>query len=229
MSHQTEGEGFWFRIGYALGRTGSRRGSSPEEGAEDRPSRAHQGAKGRQGEDSDGGGSGAGTTLLAAAAGSVAARLVRAWAPRREPGFFSLAASAAVGAGTALVVELASGAIRGKERRTSGDAGDLGDRLLTGAGRGLVYGGVFAPRFPGPPVVRGAAFGTAEYLAGPWGGLTHFLGRTSPHRKLPFGRELLEPGPEEGARDLAEHLVFGVILAVTYGSLAEKRGTSHDS
>jgi hypothetical protein len=69
---------------------------------------------------------------------------------------------------------------------------------------------------PGPPAVRGALVGTAEYLAAPWGGLLGALSALSPVEKLPVVRALLDVGDREEDPYLA-FLLYGIALGVLTG------------
>ena len=92
------------------------------------------------------------------------------------------------------------------------------EAVLSGAARGLLYGTLIEPRIPGPPIVRGAAYGYIEHLVTPMGGLTNLLGAHAPHRSLPFLADLLdEIDPSD--ETLMEHILFGITMAALYGAL----------
>jgi hypothetical protein len=100
--------------------------------------------------------------------------------------------------------------------RPSLDPRVLVDQLLAGAGKGVIYTAVLDPVLPGPPVVRGAMVGSAEYLAAPWGGLLRKLSRLSPVERLPVVGALLDAGEAEEDPFLA-HLLFGIALGLLGG------------
>lgn len=219
MSPVTSREKIWFRIGYALetARLGVPALPGPGAGESDPTN---------DGLPTDAAGDVALGTLLVAGAGAVAPRVLRLWRGRRVPGALSLAFAGLSGAGAALLLELLRPLTRGELEAPEIDA-DLGEAVLSGVGRGLLYGAVLEPRLPGPPVVRGAVFGAVEYALSPWGGLSRILGSASPHRKLPVVSDLLEPGGHEDDR-FADHLVFGLAVALLYGGLPLKSGTRNE-
>lgn len=100
---------------------------------------------------------------------------------------------------------------------------DLAEKLLVGAGQGLVYGGVVEPRIPGPSVLKGALYGSAEYAVDPMGGLAHLLGGRAPQGSLPVVADLLE-GLDAHDRAYVEHVVFGIAVALLYGSSPSSNG-----
>ena len=97
-----------------------------------------------------------------------------------------------------------------------GDPGDVAGELLAGAGRGLIYAALLEPWLPGPPLVRGALVGTADYLAAPIGGLFVRMQALSPIRRIPVISALLDVG---GVRDepFRLFLLEGVLLGLIYG------------
>lgn len=210
-------ETFWFRVGYALERTRRLAPKLPGPGAgdardEDPPLPSESDTRLR--------------ALLVAGAGTVASRVLKLWPGRRVPGVVSLTCAGISGVGAALLVELLRPLTEDEAPGAGLDDG-LGDALLSGAGRGLLYGGVVEPRIPGPPVVRGALYGTTEYMLSPWGGLARILGPASPHRRIPVVSDLVEPAEEEGGT-FVDHLLFGVTLALLYGALPLRRGTANE-
>jgi hypothetical protein len=90
------------------------------------------------------------------------------------------------------------------------------DTLLSGTARGVIYTAVVDPLLPGPPVLKGALVGSAEYLASPWGGVLKALVDVSPVARLPLVRQLMEAGDSEEDPYLA-YLLFGVALALLSG------------
>jgi hypothetical protein len=104
---------------------------------------------------------------------------------------------------------------------------EMGDRLIAGVGQGLVYGAVVEPRVPGPSLVKGALYGTAEYAVDPVGGLSRLLGAHAPQHRLPvIGHLLKDLDPHD--RAYLEHVVFGVALALLYGSSPSSNGIRID-
>lgn len=101
-----------------------------------------------------------------------------------------------------------------------GGVGDVVDELLAGAGRGLIYAALLAPHLPGPPVLRGAIVGTADYLAVPLGGVFSRLQALSPIRRVPVVSILLETGDAEDEPYLT-FLAHGMLLGILYGRDAE--------
>lgn len=147
------------------------------------------------------------------------------WRPRGRTGPLRLLGSLAAGAGAALVVELIRPLLRGGpvlelDRTTA-------DRLLAGAGQGLLYGAAVEPRVPGPPLLKGVLYGSVEYAVDAAGGLSRLLGAHAPHRHVPFLGDLLE-GAEPHERLYLEHVIFGVTLATLYGVSPSSNGASHE-
>jgi hypothetical protein len=210
-------ESFWYRVGYAV--ESAKLPAAPGEGKRsdaDRPGPrgrrpARAGTEPLLGED-----------LLTAGATALAVRLLDAWQPRRTAGFKRLLWAGAAGAGAALLLDVVKPIMRGQPELPSLDM-DTADRLLAGVGQGLVYATVVEPRLPGPAVLKGALFASAEYAADAAGGLTHLLGAHSPFGRLPFlGRMLEDADPHD--RAYLEHLVFGIALALLYGSSPVSNG-----
>lgn len=223
---------FWFRLGYALEHL--RRVSPPEKArkklsglaarADARASASRAGA----GSGGTGRGDGVSTDeLVSAGIMALAVRVLDAWHPRRKAGLGGLLRAGAAGAGAALLLELARPLLLGApELQVLGS--DTGDRLLAGVGQGLLYGAVVEPRVPGPPLLKGAIFGSAEYAADPAGGLAHLLGAHAPQGRVPILRRLLEDLTMHD-RAYAEHLVFGIALALLYGSSLSSNGIRDDA
>jgi len=156
--------------------------------------------------------------VLTVAAAALARQLLEALPRRRKPGLFGLLRAGAAGAGAVLLRELVRPLVTDQPRETP-LAETARGTALAGAARGLLYGGLVEPLIPGPPFVRGAAYGLVEHLVSPWGGLTEIAGARAPHRSLPFLSELFEDF-EPGEDTLVDHLVFGIALAALYGSWA---------
>ena len=152
--------------------------------------------------------------LVATVSGGVVAAALRGWRPRAQPGVALVARATAAGAAAAVVLELGRELLRGER---DWDVETLTDRLLSGAARGLVFGAVAEPRLPGPPLLRGAAWGTAEFLLTPLGGLGRLLGRHTPYGRIPAVQTVLG-GTESGDDGFVEHLVFGIALALLAGT-----------
>lgn len=150
-------------------------------------------------------------SVLASTVSAAAGKAVQRWMRSRGPSFPRLFRGAAAGAGAAGLV-WAGGRLLG----TAAEDAEFMDELLAGAGKGLVYAAILDPLLPGPPLVRGALMGTADYLAAPWGGLLSHLQSLSPARKLPLVGTLLETGDAEDDPYLA-FLLYGVALAILHG------------
>lgn len=212
-------ESVWYRIGYGLEQA---RGSAPRglrlrslterrqdkvtSGDAPRPAGEAAGAGGEQSYEAI-------LAALAAALGSKALRLVPA---RRRPGIGRLVKAGAAGAGAAVLRELLRPLVAGRaDGRSLEEA--VQDAAVAGAARGLLYGSLVEPRLPGPSLLRGLAFGYVEYLASPYGGLTGIAGASAPHRQVPMLASLFEDLPP-GEDTLADHLAYGVALALLYGA-----------
>jgi hypothetical protein len=210
-------ESFWYRVGYALER--GRRPSAPREwkrlaGLAERAWRAHPQKSTPEGF--------AVEQLLSRGVAALAGRLLDVWRPRRRAGLMRLMWAGASGAAAALILETVRPLLRGEPELLAFDR-DTGDRILAGLGQGLLYGAVIEPRIPGPSVLKGALFGSAEYAADAAGGLVRVLGAHAPQRRLPLvGRMLEEIDPRD--RVYLEHLAFGIALAVLYGSSVPSNG-----
>lgn len=209
----------WYRIGFALERAkhpipsaGEKLTGLAERARERLPRRLdEEGGKGLSTED-----------LMSAGLILAAGKMLDAWRPRREVGLSALLRAAAAGAGAALLIDLVRPLIAGRPAVAVFD-GETAERLLAGAGQGLLYGAVVEPRIPGPPLLKGALFASAEYAADPAGGLTRLLGGHAPLRRLPVVGDLLH-GLDAHDRTYLEHLTFGIALAVLYGSSPSSNG-----
>ena len=218
-------ESFWFRVGYALERA-RLPPSAPAAGSGKRTSKrrsAPAGGRARPASGETGADNGRVTDeLLSAGVAAVAGHLLEAWKPRGRARFTRLLRAGAAGAAAALVLDLVKPFLRGDPDLPILDR-ETGDRMLAGIGQGLLYAGVVEPRVPGPPLVKGALFGSAEYAAEAAGGLSHLLGAHAPQRRIPFVGGILEDlDPRD--RVYLEHLAFGVVLAVLYGSSPSSNG-----
>lgn len=211
-------ESLWYRIGYAL--ESAKLPSASDE--EDGPARAEGRRAGKRRSRATAPQDPISQELLTAGVAALAARLLDAWQPRRKVGIKRLVWAGAAGAAAALVVDVLKPLLRGKPELPVFDR-DTADRLLAGIGQGLIYGAVVEPRMPGPAVIKGALFGSAEYAADAAGGLAHLLRAHTPHGRLPFvGRILEDVDPRD--REYIEHLAFGVALALLYGSSPSSNG-----
>lgn len=151
--------------------------------------------------------------FLAVGAGSVLSRVFALWPSRRRPGLFRLFRAGAAGAAASFLAELAKPLLLGKPAGKPLEA-ELTDILLTGVGRGLLYAALVEPRVPGPPLLRGTAYGALEYALGPWGGLEELAGSEAPQGKVPALSILLKDrGKDE---EFVERVAFGVALALLY-------------
>ena len=65
--------------------------------------------------------------------------------------------------------------------------------------------------------LKGALYGTVEYAANPVGGLSQLLGAHTPQHRLSVLENLLED-LDSHDRSYMEHVIFGVVLALLYGS-----------
>jgi hypothetical protein len=212
-------QSIWFRLGHALerarrirpapakvvGLAERRKGGAPTQ--RERPSAALPAAD----------------ELIDAAIVVAVDGLLGAWSSRRRPGFGGLAKAGAAGAGAALIVDLVRPLLRGDARLPVIDQ-HTADRVIAGIGQGLVYGAVVEPRVPGPTLLKGALYGSVEYATDPVGGLSHLLGSHTPQARLPVVSELLTGGAAAHDRAYLEHVVFGIALALLYGSRRSSNG-----
>jgi hypothetical protein len=147
---------------------------------------------------------------------AVVAKALDVWRPRKRTGIMRILKAGAAGAGAALLTDLARALLTGRAQGPT-MADRAVERALAGASQGLVYGLVVEPRIPGPPVLKGALYGTAEYAVDPVGGMGRLLGPHAPLRRAPVVAQVLE-GIDVGERGYVEHVTFGIALAVLYGS-----------
>lgn len=165
--------------------------------------------------------------LVASGAAALAGRVLDGWRPRSRGGAARLIRAGIAGATAAFVVEVVRPFLEGRIEAPTLDR-ELVDRLLVGAGQGLVYGGVVEPRIPGPAIVKGALYGSAEYAVDPMGGLSHLLGGHAPQGRLPVVASLLED-LDGHDRAYVEHVAFGIALAILYGSSPSSNGIRVES
>lgn len=160
--------------------------------------------------------------LVASGAVALAAKALDAWRPRSRTGLGALVRAGAAGAAAALAVELLRPLLAGRREGQSLGA-DAAERILEGAGQGLIYGAVVEPRIPGPPLLKGTLYGSAEYAVVPAGGLVKLLGSQSPLHDVPLVSGLMK-GAVGHERSYLEHVAFGISLALLYGSSPSSNG-----
>ena len=133
----------------------------------------------------------------------------------------NLAKAGAAGALSGLIVSVLSPKARESSALTLDR--ETRDRVLAGIRRGLLYSTILEPKVPGPTALKGALYGTIEYAANPVGGLPQLL---STHKSpYPFSAlENLLEGLDSHDHSYMEHIVFGVLLALLYGSSASSNG-----
>lgn len=201
----------WYRLGYALGqaREAPAKGSRKLAGLKERASLpAEKGENSPTALDLD--------EILTATGVALAAKMLDRRSEGGGSGFLSMIRAALAGAGAGLLVELVRPLLSGEADIGSLDE-DTPDRLLAGAVQGLVYGTLLEPWIPGPSTLKGVVYGSAEYAAMGMGGIGKMVGGHSSLGRLPgVGPLLAELDPQE--RAYLEHVVFGVALAVLYGS-----------
>jgi hypothetical protein len=156
---------------------------------------------------------------------AVATRLLDRWRPRGTAGLGGILWAGAAGAAATLLVELVHPLLSSDGSEPAVDA-HTPERLLTGAAQGMVYGAVLEPWLPGPPVLKGALFGSAEFVLHPSGGATRLLGSRSPLGRIPMVLTLLEQ-LETRDRSFLEHVAFGAAVGILYGSRSSS-GTVED-
>ncbi|MDH5589363.1 MAG: hypothetical protein OEZ65_15755 [Gemmatimonadota bacterium] len=213
----------WYKIGYALER--ARRGGSLGKKLHSLRERSREPdepvKRPRRHTDPDSWPSA--DTLLASGAVALATKLLDRHAPSRGAGLPRSVRAGAAGAAAALAVELTRPLLRGKAEWPELDE-DTVQRLLAGVGQGILYASVVEPTVPGPPMVKGALYGAAEYAVDPMGGLTHLLGTAAMPPVVGSLLEALEPHD----RTFVEHLAFAISLALLYGSSRSSNGIRDD-
>jgi hypothetical protein len=160
--------------------------------------------------------------LVASGAVALAAKALDAWRPRHRTGAKDLLKAGLAGAAAAVAVEAVRPLLEGRAQLPKLDQHTL-ERILVGAGQGLVYGAVVEPRLPGPPVLKGALFGSAEFAVDPMGGMGKLLGPQAPLGRVPLLGSLLD-GLAPHDRSYAEHVAFGIAVALIYGSRPSSSG-----
>jgi hypothetical protein len=226
-----EAPSIWFRIGYALESARQEpaarrlRGLLEREGDQDMVEKHEPGPGPRQRSDSQPAAAWDDpiNALMTAGAGALVGRVIGLIPARRKPGMMGLMRAGAAGAGAALLSALVEPLLRG-ERRVGLDE-QSGNALVSGAARGLLYATVLEPRIPGPSVVQGVVYGSVEFAVSPWGGLTRLLGDRAPHRRIPLLNNLFDDH-RTGDATYADHLIFGIALALFYGRGADDHESS---
>jgi len=217
---------FWYRLGFALERTRQ----APVSGARKLISLKDRRPAARPVEQSRRALSPAAwpsaDQLMASGAVALAAKALDAWRPRRKPGAGSFLKAGLAGAGAAVVVELVRPLLLGKAELPELNEASV-NRILVGAGQGILYGAVVEPRLPGAPVLKGTLYASAEYALDPMGGMGRLLGPHAPLGRVPVVGHLLS---ELDGHDRAylEHLTFGVTLAMLYRSRPARIGILED-
>lgn len=92
------------------------------------------------------------------------------------------------------------------------DPEELMARLGAGVAMAAGYAALLYPRIPGPPLVRGLAFGALEIAAAPKGGLVR-LATEAPGVKFPLQSMALPIDEDAGP---LSHLTFGLALGMLY-------------
>jgi len=210
---------FWYRLGYALERgrqvpaKGARKLATLKERrpAEERGRRLPDPAAWPTGDQ-----------LVASGLVALAAKALDLWRPRRRTGVADVLKGGLAGAAAALAVEVVRPLLHGRAELPVLDEDTLG-RILAGAGQGVVYGVVVEPRLPGPSLLKGTLYGSAEFAVDPIGGLSKLLGPHAPLRRLPVVGHLLDDlSPRD--RAYVEHLAFGIAVALIYRSSPSSNG-----
>jgi hypothetical protein len=153
---------------------------------------------------------------------TLAAKAVEKFRPGGPSGIAPVLRAGAAGAAAAFLVELARPLLHQDGEPPRLDE-STPEHLLSGAAQGLVYGAVLEPLLPGPSLLKGSLFGSAEYALSARGGSTQLLFRRTPLGRVPMMLTLLE-GLESRERGFLEHVTFGVAVAVLYGSSRSRSG-----
>ncbi|MCG6987490.1 MAG: hypothetical protein LJF06_04850 [Gemmatimonadetes bacterium] len=212
-------QSFWYRLGFALerarGAPAKRRGKGARKLASLKERTRGPTPPTRPVKDD----------LLSAGTTALAVKALDVWRPRGGVGPVRLVKAGLAGAGAALLVDLVRPVLRGKGDALPLDRSTV-DRLLSGAVQGILYAGVVEPRIPGPPLLKGTLYGSTEYVADPQGGLTRLLGTRSALRRTPLVSLLARLLGDLDAHDRVylEHVTFGILLALLYGSSPRSNG-----
>lgn len=105
-----------------------------------------------------------------------------------------------------------SGDVEPEELPYAEDPEELMSRLGAGIAIAAGYAAILYPRLPGPPLLRGLAFGALEIAAAPRGGLVR-LASDVPGVKFPLQALALPVDEDAGP---ASHLAFGLALGLLY-------------
>jgi hypothetical protein len=215
---------FWYRLGFALERARQGPGSgSPKLATLDERRPAARGGR-RLPSPAEWP---AADQLLTSGAVAAAAKLLDLWRPRHKVRMKGLMKGGLAGAAAALAVELVRPLLEGRAELPTLDEGTV-ERLVAGAGQGLLYGAVVEPRLPGPSVVKGTVYASAEFAVQPVGGLSGLLGSKAPLRRVPAVGAVLD-GLAPRDRSYVEHLAFGIALALIYGEGESSSGTRDET
>lgn len=154
--------------------------------------------------------------LSAAGAGLLAHHLVGRTSAEKRPaaGLRRIFAGGWAGALSAGATELFRPALTTTPRSLSFPR-TLARALVRGAGRGMAFAALAAPRLRGPRVLRGTAFGALEYLLAPWGGLAGVAGRRGRGGGLQLF-SLLVPAEEREKEAFLYLVAYGILLAYLY-------------
>ncbi len=224
----------WYRVGYALeqarqlpSRAPDRLSGLKERVASATGSRHNGAARGKKKAAGRDHGAIPVEELVTTAALALAAKAVEKVRPDGPSGIGPILRAGAAGAAAAFLVELARPLLHHEDDPPRLDDGTP-EHLLSGAAQGLVYGAVLEPLLPGPSLLKGSLFGSAEYALEASGGSTRLLLRRTPLGRVPMMLTLLD-GLESRERGFLEHVTFGVALAALYGSSRSRSGTRDEA
>jgi len=164
--------------------------------------------------------------LIAAGIAMLVDRTLGGWGASRRPRFTGLLKAGAAGAAAALLVDLLRPLLLEDAEVFELDR-DTADHMIAGVAQGLVYAAIVEPRTPGPALLKGALYGSVEYVADPIGGLAKLLGPHAPHQRIPLVGDVFDDLTSH-ERAFLEHVVFGVALALIYESSPSSNGIRPD-
>lgn len=164
--------------------------------------------------------------VISAAVAMAVDRVLGGWGKRRDTTFSGLLRAGVAGAAAGLLVDLLRPILDGRWE-VPAVGRETSERMLAGIAQGLVYAGVVEPRLPGPALLKGAVYGSVEYLADPAGGLSGLLGSHVPHGRVPVLSDAID-GLDPHDRAYLEHVLFGIALALIYGSSPSSNGILPD-
>jgi len=98
---------------------------------------------------------------------------------------------------------------------TDETAADASARYVAGIATAIAYASLIYPRIPGPPLVRGLAFGAIEAATLPQGGILATLRQVSPRLSIPLASLAL---PGAAGSTPAANLAYGLGLGLVYRS-----------